>query len=391
MRAFTFGRPDGPGFSCYKGRPMSSFRVFLQETLAALESRGLLRSRSSGARLEGLLNVSSNDYLGYAAERVSRETLTSLGAGASRLIHGTRPEHERLEKELAGWVGAQDALVFTSGYAANVGTLSALCGPGDLIVSDALNHASLIDGCKLSRARIVVVPHRDLHATEQALASPAARKWVVSESYFSMDGTSPDLPALRALCDRTGAALILDEAHALGVFGPAGSGLAAAAGVIPDVLVGTLGKAVGVQGAFVAGCSELTQVLWNRARSFVFSTGISPLLAWWAHASVIRAREDDAGRARLREACLSFERQLVELGVPLDPLRHGPIFPVLLESPDRALRGAALLRSRGFLVQAIRPPTVPEGTSRLRITMSSTLAPDDVRRLAAAVRDACSV
>jgi 8-amino-7-oxononanoate synthase len=332
-----------------------------------------------------LIDVCSNDYLGYARASVSRETFGDVGSGASRLINGTRASHRALESELAGWVGTSDTLVFSSGYAANVGVLSAVVGPGDLIVSDELNHASIIDGCRLSRARVVVVPHRNVDAVERALegANPDEAAWVVTESYFSMDGDSPDLPRLRAVCDARGAALYIDEAHALGVFGPEGAGLCRSTGVRPDVLVGTLGKAVGVQGAFVAGASDVLDYVWNRARSFVFSTGMSPVLADLALTNVRRIRADDGARARLR----AYSTQLCELlGPNVVPAGSGPIFPIVLGSPDRALSAVDVLRANGFRAIAIRPPTVPSGACRLRVSLNATLADEDIPRLAAAIR-----
>ncbi len=177
-------------------------------------------------------------------------------------------------------MGLPSSLVFSSGYAANVGLMSSLPRPGDLVVSDALNHASIIDGIRLSKCRVAVVPHLDVGAVETALRDRGAgRAFVVTESYFSMDADSPDLGALRALCDRHGAALVVDEAHAVGVLGPGGAGLCAEQGVVPDALVGTFGKAFGAAGAFVAGCEALTRWLWNSARSFVISTGMSPVVA----------------------------------------------------------------------------------------------------------------
>jgi 8-amino-7-oxononanoate synthase len=248
----------------------------LDEDLAALATRGLLREPPAPSTAHPrLLDLCSNDYLGYGAEAWPNPAVARSGAGASRLVSGSDPSHEEAEVTLASWLGAEAALLFSSGYAANTGVLAALARPGDIIVSDALNHASIIDGCRLSGASVRVVPHGDAAAVDAALAAStgAAHRWVVTEAYFSMDGDSPDLPSLRTICDRRDAALIVDEAHALGVFGPRGTGLCAAAGVRPDVLVGTASKALGLQGAFVVGPRRLRLWLWNRARSFVFSTG----------------------------------------------------------------------------------------------------------------------
>ncbi|HVU03341.1 MAG TPA: 8-amino-7-oxononanoate synthase [Polyangiaceae bacterium] len=365
-------------------------REYLTDELRRLESEGLLRSPSDPGVPAGALDVCSNDYLGYARATVSRETDAQWGAGASRLIYGTSEAHRALEREVADWVGTEDALLFSSGYAANVGLLSALLQPGDTVVSDRLNHASIVDGCRLGRATVRVVPHLDSDAVAGALRGAASgRRYVVTESYFSMDGDSPDLRALRGLCDSRDAALLVDEAHALGVLGPAGSGLCRDSGVVPDgVLVG-LGKAIGVQGALVAGSSLLIRFLWNRARSFVFTTAPSPVLAEVALDRVRTARANDAARARLAALGARLETALGPLRARLPPKRHGPIFPVVLGSPERAGQAAAALRSHGFLAQAIRPPTVPDGESRLRIALRATLSDDDVDRLASALRAAC--
>jgi len=336
---------------------------YLEKELLDLGADGLLRSRPAPVR-DVARTFCSNDYLGLA-------TAHETGAGASRLIVGERPEHVALERALAAWLGLPSALLFSSGYAANVGALSALVGRDDLIVSDALNHASIIDGCRLTRARVEIVSHLDLQAIERILSEPRrARAWVVTESYFSMDADGPDLASLRAACDRRGAALVLDEAHALGVFGPAGRGRAAEACVEADVLIGTLGKAFGAAGAFVAGCTALTDWLWNRARSFVFSTGVSPLVAGSALRALRDVAEGDAPRARLHENARILRSSLLRLG--LQPLGHGPIVPVLVGDSRRALELAARLRQLGLHVQAIRPPTVPEGTARLRVTTTAS-------------------
>lgn len=247
---------------------------WLGDALGSLEREGLLRVRGPSTKLPGpvivrsdgrtLLNLCSNDYLSLA----SRGAEGTTGAGASRLIAGDLDVHRQLEESLSGWLGVESTLLFSSGYAANVGVLSALAGSDTLIVSDALNHASIVDGCRLSRARVAVTPHGAVDAVERALRdAPERRRIVVTDSYFSMDGTIAPLAALRGVCDRFDAALVVDEAHALGVWGPEGRGLCALAGVRPDVLVGTLGKSFGSSGAFVAGSSMLTRWLWNRARS----------------------------------------------------------------------------------------------------------------------------
>jgi 8-amino-7-oxononanoate synthase len=299
------------------------------------------------------------------------------------------PAHSRAEAALASWVGLESALLFSSGYAANLGALSALTGPEDLIVSDALNHASLIDGCRLSAARVIITPHNDLRAVAGALREPARQRWVAVEAYYSMDADGPDLAELRGLCDEQDAALLVDEAHSLGVFGPDGGGRCRAARVVPDVLIGTLGKALGLQGAFAAGSSLLTAALWNRARSFVFSTGVSPLLAGLVELRLERVRRDDARRAHLLRLCERLETRLTAAGLGRRASQGGPIFPIVLGRADRALKAAASLRSLGFLAQAIRPPTVPDETSRLRITLHASLSEAHVDRLADALESLC--
>src|SRR6185369_8021158 len=263
------------------------------------------------------LQLCSNDYLGYAADPWPEAGEAPSGAGASRLVTGNHAEHERAEATLAEWLGGEAALLFSSGYAANVGVLSSLAGPGDVIVSDGLNHASIIDGCRLSGATVRVVPHLAARAVEAALieAKGARRRWVVTESYFSMDGDTPDLAGLRAICDAHDAALLVDEAHAIGVFGPRGRGLCAEAGIAPDVLVGTGGKALGLHGAFVVGSAPLRRWLWNRARSFVFSTGVSPSLASALASRAHRVAADDPARARLAALSMRLRTGLAELGI----------------------------------------------------------------------------
>jgi 8-amino-7-oxononanoate synthase len=298
-----------------------------------------------------------------------------------------------LEQELADWLGAEVSLGTTSAFAANVGLIPALTDRDTLVISDALNHASIVDGCRLSRARIVVTPHLDLEAIETALRarlSTETTAWVVMEALFSMDGESPDLPRLSGLCAEYRAGLILDEAHSLGVLGPSGAGLAREVCVAPDVVVAGLGKAVGSQGGVVATSRELREVLWNRARPFVFSTAISPALARLAVAQVRLARAADSARQRLLANSKALRAALRERGLPVSESAVGPIVPVVLGSNASAFRAMEVLRARGILVQAIRPPTVPEGAARLRITVHADWPDDAVPRLVEALEVACA-
>ena len=379
------------------------FESLLDQALADLDSANLLRAPDDGgarrivadaAASLGLspLDASSNDYLGFAARGVSRETLGNPGAAASRLIHGSTPEHLDLEAELASWVGCDHALLFSSTYAANLGLISALGMVGTVILSDSANHASLIDGARLSKATIQVIPHLDLIAMGAALQKhrDAPACWVATESYFSMDGDGPDLQALRVLCDQNDACLIVDEAHALGVYGSAGGGRCVDAGVKPDILVGALGKAVGTQGGFVAGSRQLRTLLWNRARSFVFSTAPSPRVADLTRAHVKLVREADAPREALARNAAQLRATLLDARLPIAANSFGPIVSVILGSNEQVLEAAAQLRSVGILAQAIRPPTVPNGAARLRLTVKATFTAAEVDRLARAVVAACA-
>jgi len=378
------------------------FESFLSATLDHLGQSGLLREPDDGRERQtvearaaelglSLLDATSNDYLGLAQRCVSRETSGRAGAGASRLIHGTVVEHVRLETELARWVGAESALLFASTYAANLGLISALGVEGTVIISDAANHASLIDGARLSKAEVVVVPHLEIEAVKAALRRASAAKacWVVTESYFSMDGDGPDLLELRRLCDEQDACLIVDEAHALGVFGAHGSGRCSELGIRPDILVGALGKAVGTHGGFVAGSSLLRRYLWNRARSFVFSTALSPAHAELSLSQVCATQEADDARARLRANAQGLRAALTKAGLTLVHGSFGPIVSVILGENERATVAAARLKSVGILAHAVRPPTVPVGSARLRLTVKGSMSGDEIARLAHATEAAC--
>lgn len=369
------------------------------QTLASLEAQHLKRSLEpletpvgARVRIDGreLLNFSSNDYLGLANDgdvvEAARGALLrhGLGAGASRLVVGDTTAHQSLERALARFEGTEAAVLFNSGYAANVGALSALFGPGDVLFSDALNHASLIDGCRLSRAQVVVYPHRDVEALEALVrAHPGRRRAVVTDTVFSMDGDRAPLRAISAMCAQHGLALFVDEAHATGVLGANGRGLSELEGVTPDVHVGTLSKALGCFGAYVAGSSALREVLINRARSLVFSTALPAAVCAAAEVALEKARSA-ALRARLGA-------RVAQLAQGLGLRADSAVFSVVLGDATVALEASARLRAAGVLVKAIRPPTVPDGTSRLRISVSAAHSVEDVDTLVRLLAQASSV
>ncbi len=375
-----------------------------KERLSALEARQLRRFLEPIASPQGprvvvggqrLVNFSSNDYLGLASDpdvvEAGREALLrhGLGAGASRLVVGDTEAHRSLERALAQFEGTEAALLFNSGYAANVGVLSALFGAGDVLFSDALNHASLIDGCRLSRAQVVVYPHNDVEALELlVLAHPGRRRAIVTDTVFSMNGDRAPLAALDALGREHGCALIVDEAHATGVLGRTGRGLCEQAGVTPDVSVGTLSKALGGFGAYASGSKATCELLLNQARSLVFSTALPPAVCAAAE-EALRKLQQPARRAALWARVTQLAEGLEALGVPARP--DSAVFSVLLGTPEAALAAAAALREAGLLVKAIRPPTVPEGTSRLRIAVSAAHTAADVEALLRALASPLSV
>jgi 8-amino-7-oxononanoate synthase len=375
----------------------------LQARIGALREASLLRATDgderaraeSRARALGVpfLDAASNDYLGLAERPIAEAFTSGLpgGAGASRLVHGTHPAHRDLERDLAAWLQAPDALLFASGYAANVGTVAALGVPGDTIVSDRLNHASIIDGCRLGEARVEVVDHLDLGAMGQALARPCpGQRWLVVEGLYSMDGHRPDLRKLRALTNEHGAALVVDESHSLGARGPEGRGECAAQGVAPDVLIAGLGKAFGMQGGVVAGDGALRTWLWNRARTFVYSTAPSPALAAATRARLAAVRDAEALRAQLETRSARLRARLSQHAqVHVVTGSEGPIVPILVGASLDALRIANAFLEQGVLVQAIRPPTVSDGTARIRLTVRATFTTHDIDRLAEVAVRAC--
>lgn len=364
----------------------------LSAGLAEREADDLLRRPG----LPRGIDFTSNDYLGYAHDPDLSEAVASavrehgVGAGASRLLRGHSPQIAEAEGLLAELSGREAALLFSSGFQLNAGLIPALVGAEDVVLSDALNHASLIDGVRLSRARRVVVPHADLDAMDAALAaaSGARRRLVVVESLYSMEG---DLAPLAALCDLAeayDAALLVDEAHATGLYGPVGAGRVAELGLSDRVLctVHTGGKALGVGGAWVAGSSTLVAHLVNHCRSFIYSTAPVPAVVAGLRAAVERRRADDARVAALLARAAAFRARLAAAGIDTGA-SESCIVPIMLGSSRRALDVASALQADGFDVRAVRPPTVPDGTARLRVTVRSPVSQATLDALAARLEE----
>jgi 8-amino-7-oxononanoate synthase len=379
-----------------------------QEQLAALRARSLHRKLREIGTAQGpeiqivgrhLVNFSSNDYLGLAADPILRQAAITaieefgVGAGASRLISGTQSPHIALETALAQWKRAPAAISFSSGYAAAVGTLPALASKEDVIILDKLCHASLIDGARLSGATLRVFPHNHLGKLESHLEwaqreHPEARVVIVTESVFSMDGDRAPLRELVELKKRFQALLLLDEAHAIGVVGTNGRGLASELGLEKeiDLQMGTLSKSLGVSGGYICGARSLIDWLINRARSFVFSTAPPPALAA-AAAAAIHFLVSDAGEARrkaLWHRIVQLRRILPEGGAVFGK-PGAAIIPWMVGDEQRALDLAQVLQREGFLVPAIRYPTVARGAARLRITLSAAHSEAQVASLGDAI------
>lgn len=351
--------------------------------------RRSLRARPPGA---AEVDLASNDYLGLAQHPDVIDggvaALRTWGAGStgSRLVTGNTELHEAFETALADFVAAESALVFSSGYTANIGAVVSLSGPGSLLVSDALTHASLVDACRLSRARVVVTPHRDVAAVEAALAGrDEERAVVVTDSVFSADGVLAPLPALHDVCRRHGALLVVDEAHGLGVRGIGGRGLLHEVGLAgaPDVVMTTtLSKALGSQGGVVLGPAAVRDHLIDAARPFIFDTGLAPAAvgAAWAALNVLIA---EPWRA---EAVLAHAQTLASV-CDVSPRPESAVVSVILGEPEVALTAAVACLDRGLRVGCFRPPTVPVGTSRLRLTVRASLSADEMALARAVLTD----
>ena len=374
---------------------------FQKPILSELES-GLLQleaksQRRSLQRIAGV-NLCSNDYLGLSQSTLLREEIAEavrraerVGGTGSRLLSGHFEEWEELEKEFAEFAGTETALYFGSGYAANLGLLTSLLGKEDLVFSDELNHASIIDGIRLSGARKVIYPHGDLDALEAALRAHEAeicRKIVVTETVFSMDGDIADVGAIVVLAGRFGASVIVDEAHATAVHGPGGRGIAAATNNTDNVLavLHTCGKALASAGAFVCGSVVLKEHLVNHARTFIFSTAMPPYMAAQIRAALRLARGMDAQRARLLATAKQFSSAMRSEGWDTSGT-ESQIVPAIIGSNEDALDAAEHLQKEGFAVKAIRPPTVQEGKARLRFSLTSLIEQSELKRLQSSLNE----
>jgi 8-amino-7-oxononanoate synthase len=366
---------------------------FVQTELENLRNKGLYRSlrcvesdQAPTLLIDGreVINFSSNNYLGVANHPALREAAKAAidrygcGSGASRLISGNMTLHEELESKIAELKGTEAALVFNSGFQANTGIIPVLVGEADVILSDALNHASIIDGCRLARAKVVVYGHGDVDELERGLkkSSPGRRKLIVTESLFSMDGDEAPLADIVSLAERHGAMVMVDEAHATGVYEPNGAGIVAKFGLGERVLVqmGTLGKALGGFGAYVAGSKALRELLINRCRSFIFTTSLPPAVMAMAIAAIDLIEQEPERRRALRQNCRLLRDGLESLGYALGT-SQSQILPLMIGDAARCMKLSEDLLQRGVFAQGIRPPTVPVGTSRLRITLMATHTP----------------
>lgn len=383
----------------------------LETALAQLAAAELTRVRvtveafaRAGARSVPVLNgrplvdFSSNDYLGLAHHPALAAAMsecagrTGAGSAASHLVSGHGAEHERLEAELAEFTGRERALLFSSGYLANLAAISALAGRGERVLLDRLSHASLIDGARLSGAEVRRYAHADARAAARlAEAGAGATALIATDGVFSMDGDTAPLPELARLARAQAAWLLVDDAHGLGVLGAAGRGTLEQYGLGTDavpLLIGTLGKAFGSFGAFIAGDAALAEFLLQKARSYIYTTALPQPVAAATRAALALARREGWRRERVLALTARFREQAAAAGVPLSASAT-PIQPVVLGSASAALAAQRELEAAGFWVVAIRPPTVPQGAARLRVTLSAAHTEADVDALAAALGRAC--
>lgn len=360
---------------------------YLYRTLKNFEPIDAVHARFNGREV---VLFSTNDYLGLSHDKRLIDAFTQeakrsgVGAGASRLVSGTFDAHRELEAKIASFKGKDDAIVFSSGYAANVGTISALCSKNDLIIIDKLCHASIIDGSKFSGAELRVYPHKNLERLEELLGNSAKyrRTLVITDSVFSMDGDLAPLKEIVRLKNAHNAWLMVDEAHATGVFGEGGRGLAEAEGVEDeiDISMGTLSKACGLVGGFVAGSSTLIDYLKNKARSFIYSTAVPGAITRAAAGAFEIIEKDKALRTRLWSNIDLIRGELTRLGFRIGQTAS-PIIPLFVGDESETMEFAKALLDEGVFVPGIRPPTVPKGSSRLRISASAVHNGKDVEKL----------
>lgn len=368
---------------------------WLDEHARKREAAGLRRRLRPRAAQTGLVDLAGNDYLGLARDprvtAAAAEAAREWGGGStgSRLVTGTTQAHVELERELARFVGAEAGLVFSSGYLANLGVIGGLAGRGDLIVSDALNHASLIDGCRLSRARVQVVGHRAVDEVEQALAERSEeRAFVVTDAVFSVDGDVAPLAELAAACRAHGAVLIVDEAHGVGVFGEGGRGAVHAAGLAGArdvVITATLSKSLGAQGGAVLGPAAVVDHLVDTARPFIFDTGLAPASVGAAAEALRILREQPELAERVRAGARALYALAGAAGLTAtEPV--GAVTSVLVGDPDLAVKLSQVCAEHGAAVGCFRPPSVPDGRSRLRLTARADLTERELAVAAGALR-----
>ncbi len=371
----------------------------LKEAHLYRHRRTIEATTGSRVRIEGreYLSFCSNDYLGLAQHPEVNDALQQgarqwgVGSGASHLVSGHTRAHHALEEELADFVGRPRALLFSTGYMANLGIITSLCGRGDEIYEDRLNHASLLDGALLAQARLRRYPHNDAGALRRQLEKERdGRRLIATDAVFSMDGDIAPLAALLEAAREQGAPLLVDDAHGFGVLGPQGRGSLHHLGLQDDhsaILMGTLGKALGTFGAFVAGDEALIEYLINRARSYIYTTALPPAVAEATRASLRLAQQDEWRRQRLQSLIKRFRQGASQLGLTLMDSQT-PIQPLLIGDAESAIHFSEKLLEAGILISAIRPPTVPKNTARLRITLSAAHTETDVDRLLAAL-DRC--
>jgi 8-amino-7-oxononanoate synthase len=374
---------------------VSDLRARIAADLETLRDNSQFRSLN----VPSGINLCSNDYLGLAhdprlkhAVLAALESSPQIASSGSRLLSGNSRDWQRLESEFADFAHVESALYFSSGYSANVGLLSCVLQPGDFVFSDALNHASIIDGIRLSRAQKIIYPHRDLYFLERALRenqNASGAKLIVTESVFSMEGDIAPLAEILGLAEKYNAHLVVDEAHALGVFGAQGRGLAAELPSRDRLLASVYpcGKALAGIGAFVCGSRALTEFLVNHARSFIFTTATPPYIAHQIRAAIALIRAADDRRAHLQTLAATLRAELSAAGISSGG-SASQIIPVILGSNEAALHVAAQLQSAGFAVKAIRPPTVSPGAARIRLSLTSELSLEQIHRLARAVIEA---